>query len=216
MVPGRLSRRDVLDASGVALLGLAGCTAYTAAPDRGDRRTSSPTASEPTYSRRVDTPESSQVRNTEGNPAVRSSASSPGEDLYESSAGWEYEDWLVTAPRERDALAFAGATTGVDAARDFLVGTDLSEETLLVHQYNVPTCKTRHLERLEWRTDATCGAVECVELSLDYEEASRETDCRQTDADDGPPYSAGSYANETTFVRIPARVQSYGAFTVRV
>lgn len=212
MVPDRFSRRGALHLSGLTFLGLAGCSARP--PDIGGRDTSTPTASEPEYSHSVDSPESSKVRNPEGEPAVRSSARPPGEGVFESSASWDYEDWLVTSPREADALDFSRATTDVDAATEFVTDTDLSRETLLVHQYNVGECETRRPTRLEWDTELACGGVACTGINLSYRQDTRDSDCQGDDTgnDDGPPYSEGSYDSEVTFVRIPARIQSYGQF----
>lgn len=216
MDPDRLTRRAVLSLSGVVLVGLVGCTKLISDSDRGKSPT--PTASELEYSHSVDTPESIKVRNPGGEPAVRSSAHSPEEDMFESSASWEYEDWIVTTPSERDALTFSQATNGVEAARDFITATDLSETTLLVHQYNIGECETRQLNRLKWGSDFSCGDVKCVGIYLHYEPTEREGDCQATDSNDSdsPPYSEDSHASETTFIRTTAQIQSYGRFSVQV
>ncbi len=212
MVPDRLSRRDALSLSGVALVALAGCT--TGSSDG----TSTSTATERDYAQSVDSPESITVRNPQGTPAVRSTAYSPGEDLFESSATWDYEDWLVTSPSDRDALEFSQATTGGAAARDFIAATDLSETTLLVHQYNIGSCDTRRLTRLKWSSEFSCGDLDCIGIALRYDSIDREDDCDGPEGDesDSPPYSEGTHANETTFIRIPAQIQSYGRFSVQV
>ena len=181
--------------------------------DRRDR-TPTPTVGVPEYSNGVDEPASATVRNPEAEPAVRSSARSPGEDLFESSAAWEYEDWLVTAPEERDALEFASATAGIETATEFASAIDFSGETLLVHQYDVSACATRRLMGIEWREDAECGSIECVEIRLTYRETERD-DCSGSEDQTGPPYD-GDYVSEATFVRIPDRIRSYGAFGAMV
>lgn len=216
MVPNQLTRRDVLRLSGVALVGLSGCA--TQASDSDRRNSPSPTARERENAHRVDMPESINVRNPAGKPAVHSSAHSPEENMFESSASWDYEDWVVTSPSERDVLAFSEATNGVEAARDFIGATDLSETTLLVHQYNIGECDTRRLTRLRWGSDFSCGDIECVGISLNYEQTEREGGCQGIDSGESatPPYSKDSYANETTFIRIPAQIQSYGHFSVQV
>lgn len=214
MVPERFSRRDALQLSSVALLGLAGCS--TRLPDR--QSTDSPTATEPEYPHGVDAPESRKVRNPEGEPAVRTSARSPEEDLFEPSARWDYEDWLVTSRSEAGALAFSRAATGVEPATEFVADTDLSRETLLVHQYNIGECETRRPARLEWSEERTCGDETCVGIELSYQQQTRNRECRDsaTDEGDGPPYREGSYDSEVTFVRIPAQIQSYGRFGYQV
>lgn len=216
MISPLVSRRDVLGLSGVALSSLAGCT--TRSPDSNPRGSPSPTAGEHKYERTVNSPEFVTVREPEGKPAVRSSAHSPEEDMFESSAKWEYEDWIVTASTGRDALDFTRTTTGVAAARDFIAATDLSKTTLLVHQYDIGTCETRRLRRLEWSSDFSCGDRECVGIFLTYESTERESDCSRSDTDDNdsPPYSGEPHASEATFVRIPAHIRSYGRFTVQV
>lgn len=215
MTPDRLSRRDALRLSSVAFLGLAGCSTQASDADERDTSTPSPTASEQEYQHSVNAPASSTVRNPEGKPAVHSSAHSPEENLFESSASWNYEDWIVTAPPERDALNFSQTTTGVKAATDFIADTNLSEETLLVHQYNISTCETRQLDRIEWSTESKCGDVTCVGIHLSYEQTKRESDCQddETTGSDSPPYSADSYDSEALFVRVPGQIQSYGSFS---
>jgi hypothetical protein len=212
MVPDRPSRRNVLRLSSVALLGLAGCS--TRSPDGRE----SATATERAYSRSVDSPASSRVRDPEGRPAVRSSARSPGEDPYESSESWHYEHWLVTTREEADALDFSQTATGAESAAEFVADTDLARETLLVHQYRVGECRTRRPGRLEWDEELSCGNVECTGIELNYEHETRESDCQgtATDGSDGPPYSEGTYDSEATFVRIPAEIQSYGRFGYQV
>ena len=214
MVRGRLTRREVLTLSGIALVGLAGCS--TRATDPDDRNTS--TVTERQYSHSIDTPDSIRVRNPEGKPAIRSSAHSPEENVSESSASWDYEDWIVTSPSERNALNFPQAANGAEAARDFIAATDLSEETLLVHQYNIDECETRQLDRLKWSNDVSCGDVECVGLYLTYEPTERDSDCQDNDSDDSdsPPDREDSHDSETTFIRIPTQIQSYGSFSVQV
>ena len=211
-----MSRREVLSLSGVTLASLAGCATRTSDSDR--QESPSPTASEREYEHSVNTPESITVREPEGNPAVHSSNHSPEEDMFESSAKWDYEDWIVTSPNERDVLNFTQSTNGVEAARDFIAATDLSNSTLLVHQYNIGTCETRRLTRLKWSSNFSCGDVDCVGIFLNYESTERDGDCPGTDADDSdsPPYSEDSHASETTFIRIPAQIQSYGRFAVQV
>lgn len=214
MVPNRLTRRKILSLSGGTLVGFAGCTARLS--DRGE--SPSPTASERQYSHQVDVPESINVRNPAGEPAIQSSDHSPEEDMFESSASWDYEDWIVTSSRERDALTFSQGTNNVQAAKDFIAATNFSESTLVVHQYNIGECQTRRLNRLKWGSDFSCGDRECVGIFLHYEQTEREGNCAGADSadSDGPPYSEDSHASETTFVRLPAQIQSYGRFSVQV
>ena len=165
MVPRRLTRRDALRLSSMALVGLAGCGAIGSEGGPADSDTAlqeTPTVTEHEYSHRVTSPESIKVRNPAGEPAVRSSARSPEENIFESSAMWNYEDWIVTSPSERQALTFSQVTQGVEAARDFIAGTDLSKETLFVHQYNLGKCETRQLDQLKWSNERSCGNVDCV------------------------------------------------------
>lgn len=216
MVPHRVTRREILSLSGVTLVSLAGCA--TEASDFDRRESPSPTTSEPEYSHSVNSPESITVREPEGKPAVRSALHSPEENTFESSAKWDYEDWVVTSPNERDALNFSPSTTGVEAAKEFVNATDLSGTTLLVHQYNIGKCETRQLTQLKWDSDFSCGNKDCVGILLNYESTERDGDCQVTDSDDSdsPPYSEGSHASETTFTRIPAQIRSYGRFSVQV
>ncbi|WP_255198164.1 hypothetical protein [Halorarius litoreus] len=213
------TRRRFLRAGGLALgVGLAGCATRALDGDRDDA-TPSPTASEPTYARRVDAPESTTVRNHDGEPVVRSSAHTPEANLFEESASWAYEAWLVADQRDREALDVSRATAGADAARQFLADTDLSTATVLVHQYTVPECETHRLDRLEWRTDAQCGDRACVDIQLRYEDTTWDGDCQASETDEldgGPPYPEGTYASEATLVRIPSEIQSYGSFGYQV
>lgn len=216
MSPQLLTRRDVLSLSGATLVALAGCTSGFSNSDR--RESPSPTATEQEYSHNIDTPESIKVREPEGEPAVRSPAHSPGEDMFESSARWEYEDWLVTSPKERELLNFSTGTNQVTEARDFIAATDLTETTLLVHQYNISDCETRRLTRLKWDSNFSCGDRDCVGVFLNYELTERDGDCQGNDSDnsDSPPYSEDSHANEAIIIRIPAQISSYGRFSVQV
>lgn len=211
-----MTRRKILGLSGVVLVGFTGCMTQTSGSET--RGTPSPTASEPEYSHSIDRPESIIVREPEGKPAVRSEVHSPTEDMFETSAKWDYEDWLVTSPSDRDALSFSQSTNGVKAARDFIATTDLSESTLLVHQYNISKCETRELTRLKWGSNFGCGDADCVGISLNYESTERDGDCQgpEDGNSDSPPYSEGSYASETTLIRIPGQIQSYGRFSVQV
>lgn len=212
MAPDGLSRRDVLRLSPTALLGLAGCSAGTT--DADERDSATPTAGEPEFTHSVDSPKSATVRNPEGNPAVRSSARSPEENAFESAAAWNYEDWLITSPREGDALEFSDSATGVDSTTALVADTDFSQETLLVHQYNVPACETRRPVRIRWGGDFTCGDVECVGIRLQYDRRQRGDDCESSA--ESPPYPEGTYDSEAAFVRVPAQIQSYGRFGYQV
>ena len=213
------TRRRLLRSGSLALgLGLAGCATRVLDDEENDA-TPSPTASEQTYTHRVDDPASATVRNRDGEPVVRSTAHTPEEDLFEDAASWAYEDWLVTDRRDREALDLSRATADADAARQFVADTDLSDATLLVHQYNVAECETRRLARIEWTEDAACGDRACVDLQLQYEDTTWGGGCQagETDGlDDGPPYTEGTYHSEATLVRIPAEIASYGSFGYQV
>lgn len=215
MVSDQSSRRDALHLSTVVLLGLAGCSTQS---DAERQSTSTPTVSKPEYSHSMDSPDSTKVRNPNGEPAVRSSTRSPEENLFESTASWNYENWVVTSSGGQDALSFARATTGVEAATDFAAHTDFSEETLLIHQYNIGKCETRQPTRLRWGNGFTCGDVSCAGISLNYDQDTPSSGCQETAtaSNDSPPYSEGSYDNESTFVRIPAQIQSYERFRSQV
>jgi len=209
----KFTRRDALSLVGASLLALAGCSGETSEP--GDGQSQTPTAAEPDYSHVVDDPDAVRVRNSNGEPAVRSSVESPGEDIFESSATWDYEDWLLTTSSERAALTFSDGTTGVEEATGFINGTDLSEETVLVHQYNISECETRRIDQLKWGDGFSCGSAQCVGIRLNYALSEQKNDCPSTDSGSGPPYDEGTRANETTFVRIPALISSYGRFGVQ-
>lgn len=215
-MPSHISRRDVLGLSGVTFASLAGCMSRSSNSDR--RESPSPTASEHEYAHTVNSPELITVREPEGKPAVRSSTRSPEENIFESSARWDYEDWIVTSPNGQEALDFTQTTNGVEAAKDFIAATDLSKTTLLVHQYDIGECQTRRLIRLKWSSDFSCGDVDCAGIFLNYELTQRDGDCPGTDADDSdsPPYGENSHASETAFIRIPSKIQSYGRFSVQV
>lgn len=116
------------------------------------------------------------------------------------SPSWEYEDWTVGTRREREALEFADAATGVEATRAFVERTNLDSETVLVHQYRVDRCRTRTLERLRW-TPVDEPVAGGVDLVLEYDE--RKETCER----------GGAKASEATVVRLPGgfeRVVSFG------
>jgi hypothetical protein len=215
MAPHRPTRRDVLGLSGVALVGLAGCTTEFGHADGQDSPT--PTVTEREYSHTVDSPASITVRNPEGEPAVRASDYAPEKDGFDAASQWDYEDLLVTSPKKRELLEFSPGTNRVGPAREFMTATDFDDTTLLVHQYDVGACQTRRLDRLEWDTNFSCGERDCAGIFLTYELTGLGGDCQDPDADenDGPPYSDDSHASEATFVRIPDRIQSYGRFGVQ-
>jgi hypothetical protein len=205
MVPEEISRRDALRFSGLAAIGLAGC-----ASEDGPEESRSPTATVVTHENSVSDPKSTTVRNPDGEPAVRSAVGSPEENLFEDEASWAYEDWLVRNAEEREALEFAGATTGVEDAEAFASETDLSEETLLVHQFNLAACETRTLDLLEWSTGRSCGEATCTHIDLEYDGTVDESEC-EGDSPGGPPFPEETRHNAATLIRIPARVESYGS-----
>ncbi|WP_379732258.1 hypothetical protein [Halolamina salina] len=149
------------------------------------------------YEERVDDPESVTVRHAGGEPAVRSTLVSP-------TMEWDSERWLVGSRDELEALYFSADATGVDAAEAFLAGTDLSAESVLVHQYRVDECVDWELQRLQWR-EAEQGPAGSVAVELRYESTERGSDCERGDDEDVA----------ATFVRIPAtfeRVTRFGSW----
>ena len=204
MVPGEISRRDVLRLSSLTVLGLTGCSSGEDTEEQ-----SSPTATVVTHENTVEEPESIIVRNPTGEPAVRSTMESPEENLFEDEASWAYEDWLVRNDDERAALVFANATRGVEDAETFAAETDFDEETLLVHQYNLAGCERRILEVLRWSTGHSCGDATCTHIDLEYDGSVDESDC-EGESHDGPPYPEETRENAATLIRIPARLESYG------
>lgn len=163
------SRRTVLTSVAVGTATLAGCSGTASSP------TPSPTRTERGYAHELASPATSRLRNPDGEVAVRSDAHDPPGD-------WLNEGWLVTSPAERDALSFAFATTGIDAARTFLRETDLAEETVLVDQYRVDRCQSRRLERLRW-DEATQGPDGGIRVELEYELVERREDCQRGESE---------------------------------
>lgn len=206
MVLCPVSRRTALRAATGVLVGLAGCSTQ----DDSDETT--PTATEQSFAHRIAAPETVTARNPKGVPAVRSAVESPTEDSHESTAAWNWEEWLVPNEQSAAALTFSLETREIDAIRAFITDTDFSTETLLIHQYNVGNCRTMALTNLRW-TDTTCGDRECTRLKLQYEQSVRE-ECaeHETNENESPPYAEGTYANEATIIRIPANVESFGQF----
>lgn len=194
------------------LVGGSGCT------NRQPDDTPTVSASQPSYAHSVETPETQTVRNPDGTPAVRSAKHSPEEDMFESSASWAYEDWLISTSQERSAIKFAKATTSIEAATEFIASTDFSEQTLLIHQYNIGECETRSLEMLKWTPETDGERRGGTAVRLNYRPHIRDTDCKGDSSPDstGPPYSSGSYESEATFIRVPGQIQEIGPFTVQV
>ncbi|WP_164471552.1 hypothetical protein [Halosimplex salinum] len=184
------SRRQILGAGTALLTGVSGCTGAD-----GDRGTDTATATERSYERSVSDPAARTVRNVDGAPAVRSSARSTDEVMLGTPARPADERWTVSNSDERDALEFSGATSGADAARTFAAETDLSEATLLIHQYYVKTCETRRLDRLEWGA-AEQGPEGAVAIELAYERTELDGDCE----------GDGLGPIEATLFRIPDEV----------
>lgn len=211
MLPDQLSRREILGISGVGILGLAGCAGDTVGLSE---QTASPTASEREYAHAVESPESVTVRATDGVPAVRSSARTPNKNLFDDTTKWDDEEWLVRTTEERDSLLFSASANGIEQAQSFLTGTELSETTLLVHQYTIDRCATKELDRLAWDTNRSCGEQTCSALQLEYQRIRRDEMCGtpETDATDS---ASDTLDSEATFVRIPAQIEQYRSFGTR-
>ena len=180
------SRRTVLRALPVVLTGLAGCTQMNA------ESTPTPAPTEPTFSNDLTDPPYRQLRHSEGEPALRSSAHSP-------PSGWESARWVVTSPEKRNALDFSSEANGTEEARQFLRDTDFSTETVLVHQYRLDGCVGRQLDRVRW-TESEDGPDGTFTVQLEYTMSDR--DCQRDDAEDV----------EATLVRIPAEIAQLGEF----
>jgi len=190
------TRREALLLSAAGLLGLAGCGG-------ANSETSSPTAAEPTYSRTVEEPESVTIRNTDGVPALGSTAETVGWPTETPPSIGASEHWLIRNPAEREALAFRFGTEDVEQAKEFLAATDLSTATVFCHQYAIQSCRTRRLAKLQWGT-TSCGDVQCNSIFLQYDTDDRPDDCTN---DEGSPKES-----EATLIRIPAEIDSFGSF----
>lgn len=192
MLPDRLSRRDALRLSSITLVGLAGCTGASSeqSPNEGPSNPENSaipteTASERSYSHTVHNSETVKVRNPDGLPAIVSTSNQPERDILhhsgvrENAPGWDQESWFVTSPEGREALKFPeDTTTGVEEATRFISNTDLSEETLAVHQYQNVDCMTVNLAEIKWDRDerAPEGAYA---ISMQYDETRIEEDCKE-------------------------------------
>lgn len=185
------SRRHVLSGVAALLVGWSGCT------DVDTVNSSTPTLTEREFPHGVSTPLTRQARHPEGDPAVRSSVETP-------TRGWSSTEWVVTSPRERDALVFSPDVTGVGGVKEFVDETDLSEQTLLVHQYSIEACRTRQLEQLQWR-EAAAGP-ERTAIHLEYATTERGGNCQR----EAHP------SVEATFALIPNRVAQIGRFSSAV
>jgi hypothetical protein len=184
-----VTRRRLLGGLTTCLAGTSGC----ATGRDGERGTDTATATEVSFARSVSEPASRRVRNAAGEPVVRSSVRTPEEDIFETAAGWRYEEWAVSTADDRAALEFAPGAEAADAARQFAAETDFSTATLLVQQYAVPDCRTRRLDLLEWRR-VQRGDRAYTDVGLEYDEIDR-SDCE-----------GEGTASEATLVRIPEQV----------
>lgn len=115
---------------------------------------------------------------------------------------WAPEEWLVTSPDDRDAVDLPTGGIGVDAAKRFVDDTDLSGQSLLIHQYNVEECRTRQLERLAWGTAAEDRPRGGLAVRLEYIVTKQDTNCQHDGRDDV----------EATLVRLPIRVERLDYF----
>lgn len=205
------SRRRVLGGFATALVGLSGCSSDSGQETPTD--VSTPTPTDRVYEDRLDAPETRQIRNTQGSPAVRTSDHSPLEDTFEESEEWAYEVWLITSEHDSELLEFHSTTTGVEATREFLADSDMFGGAVLVDQYRVDECHTRRLERVEWTEVDGKGHHTYAHVALAYETTEREGQCGGDGehSDASPPYDAGSYHSEATFVRVPESIPGLGA-----
>lgn len=206
-----VSRRRVLRTLPLGLVATSGCLSSDSNHQQG---TPSPTASEREYANTVDDPVTQTIRNPTGEPAVRSSAHEPERDIdssgdREETAGWTVEKWLVTGPADRDALDFAPATDGVEAAQSFLDETEFLTETLIVQQYRVDACRTVTLAQLQWER-APEGPDGAVALRLEYEDIERDENCAQET--DGASETTGTRHVEATITRVPAAFDTTTSF----
>lgn len=199
----RLTRRKALYLSGMAVAGLAGCqTQKSDEPPSASGTSGQPTATatehQPTHT--VDDPETRTLRNPTGKPAVRSSAHSPEQDFTflaerESSASWDFENWLIRSRDERDALTFSQTTTGVSAAKEFIGQTDLAEETLYIQQHTSKECQSITVEQLQW------GPVQHgSSVHIEYTEPHRRDHCTSTA---NHTTNSSSKHSEAIIVRLP-------------
>lgn len=181
-------RRTVLASVAAGAATLAGCSDASSSP------TPSPTRTERGYAHELTSPATCRLRNPDGEVAVRS-------DAHDPPGGWLNEGWLVTSPAERDALSFAFATRGIEAARAFVRETDLTEATVLVNQYRVDRCESRRLERLRW-DEAAQGPDGGVRVELTYDLVERHDDCQH-----GESEHVG-----VTLIRVPTDAERLHAF----
>lgn len=186
------SRRQVLSGLAVLLSGASGCTTAgsretpTATPAITERRT---------FSGCLNTPTAVQVSNFEGEPAIRSSTYSP-------AGGWDRARWIVTSASEREALEYSTNTIGIEEARQFVNRTDLSAQSVLVHQQTFNSCRSLRLERLMWRAaEHTTGGQ--FEIGMEYGPGEQDGSCRARDS---------RYA-VATMVRVPAKIENISRFT---
>lgn len=188
-MPSR-SRRQVLGGFAVLLVGGSGCTRTASR----DTPTDTATASERTFSHCIRDPTTHQVRHPEGEPAIRSAAFTPTGD-------WRSAEWVVTSPRERDALVYSTGATGVGEAQTFVEDTELSAQTLLVHQHGFENCLTLQVARLKWN-ESEYPPEGAFDVGVEYT-TERDEDCRRDD-------TRGTIA---TLARIPADIAEIGRFT---
>lgn len=182
------SRRAVLGTLSALLVG--GCT-------ESDPEEPSPTATERSFAHSLDAPTLQKVRRADGGPAIRSSAFTPTES-------WAPTQWVVTDASDRDALDVSAESTGRDEVATFVAETDLSTQTVLVHQYNVESCHTRQLNRVRWG-EAESGPEGTAAVRVEYTTVERDDCRRETDE-----------AVEATVVRMPTSVERLGYFGSQV
>lgn len=186
------TRCQILGGLVVLLSGASGCTTA------GSQET--PTATRAITERRafsscLDMPTTVQVRNSEGEPAIRSATYSP-------PSSWERARWIVTSASEREALDYPTGTTGVEEARQFVDATDLSAQNVLVHQQTFDSCRSVQLEQLMWKAAerTTRGGFE---IGMEYDPGGEDGRCPDGDS---------QYA-VATMVRVPADIEEITRFT---
>lgn len=170
------------------LVGLAGL-AVGAGCSTAEDSTSPTPADDDELPNAVESPATRSVRNPRGEPAVRSSAVTPGT----RDGTWVPTEWLVSSAKERQLLRFGPAADGIEAARAFLEATDFATASILVVQRSIPACRARTVRELRWDE----GAV-----GFRWAVTDRADGC-----DGDTPVDV-----EALFVRVPAPLRELGTF----
>ncbi|MDY6774723.1 MAG: hypothetical protein SV253_01315 [Halobacteria archaeon] len=178
-----ISRRRLLSVLATTTATLTGCIGS----DGGSNSTNSSQRDGEALQNVETDPSFEKLRSTTGETAVRSPTVEPDKE-----AGWAPIHWLINSAKDYFILNISSEAEGIRDVRELLEETDFSSESVLVHQYHIEECLTRHVRSIRW--DETG-------VGVNYVAKDRKTNCE-----------IDVFDVEASFVRIPGDIKEIGYF----